>query len=505
MLTESEFKLLSDEEKLSYLRETEAERGRVDLQYLAWDILGYRDKTLPDGRFEPGVSSEVHGNFIRLVKSPKKRKLGLMPRGTYKTTIGTVCNCVQKILNDPNRRILIDSEVLSNSIKFLDSIKLGLRSEKFRELYGNLISTKHRETAQEFTVNTRTDNTLKEPTITATGIGTVNVGMHYTDIIVDDPHSEKNTGTKDQIDKVRDHYRLLLSLLEPGGEMCIWGTRWHFYDLYDYLLEEEIPRNEHIWDVLVEKAIRDDGSLFFPKRLTKAFLTEQRNAKGSYLFSCQYQNSPVSEEAQCFKKTFFKYWNGDNYPIQDGKRILLNIYVLVDRAFSSKATADFTGVMVVGVSNSGNLYVLEAQRLKCGLQDLIEHIWRYQEKYGAERIKKVGIETINWEEAEQFFQEQMRKRNKYFILERLKPDSRQSKNDRIETALQARYANGAIYHKKRMVEFEDELLRFPVGTHDDMIDAFAYLPQLMVIPGNPSVETDEIEYQPSGWFGKTGY
>lgn len=492
------FEKLPRGKQLEYLRGVKAIRGREDLIYLAREILGYKD-----------ILDHVHGRFVRLIKSLKRRKMGLMPRNSYKTSLGTISNTVQKILNNPDIRILITSEVLDNSEKFLGQIKRHLRQENFREIYGDLISVKHKETSREFTVNTRVDNTLKEPTVYAAGIGTINVGMHFDLIIIDDPHSEKNVGTKEQIEKVIAHYRLLLPMLEPGGELIIWGTRWHFLDLYDFLLEEEIPGNDS-WEVLEVDAEerRADGKLFFEERLSPEFLAEQRKALGEYLYSCQFRNRPVSEATQVFKRSFFRYWSkddGDLYPVQDGKRVLLNVYILIDRAFSSSVSADYTGCICVGISSGGNIYVLEAARKKCGLQELFDLIVGWRKKYGTERVRKVGIETINWEEAEIFFKQAMGKINDYFMLERLVPDSKRSKESRIEMALQARYANGAVYHRKRMVELEDELLRFPKAPHDDLLDALAYIVQLMLVPGDPKLETDRIEYRPSGWFGKSGY
>lgn len=507
-LTELEFQALPKDKQAEYLVRLRGVRGKEDLLYMSTEILGFKDKFI-NGKLEPGVMEKVHGRLIKLIQSPKLRKMALMPRGSYKTTVGTVANTIQKIVNTPNIRILIDSEVLDNSIRFLGLIKARMRSEKFRETYGNLIGDKYRETAREFTISTRTDDTLKEPTVYATGIGTVNVSTHWDVIIIDDPHSEKNTNTKEQIDKVIAHYRLLLSLLEPHGELIIWGTRWHFYDLYDFLLEEEDVAHNPNWEYLEVDAEekRPDGKLFFEERLSPAFLKQQRLALNDFLYSCQYRNKPTDEKTQCFKKSFFKYWGGEfeEYPVQGGKRILLNIYILIDRAFSSKTQADFTGCICAGVSSSNNIYILEAERRKCGLNELFDLVVGWMHKYGQERVKKVGVETINWEEIEVHFRQQMGKRNLYFNLVRLAPDSRQSKAGRIEAALQARYANGAIFHKKRMVDLEDELMRFPVGTHDDLIDAEAYLPQLMLAPADLKTENDLPEYEPSGFFGKTGY
>lgn len=483
---------LTTNQKRDYIRRKKAVKGREDLLYLCKDILGY-----------DSIDVEVHGKLDDKLKSPKKRKLILLPRGSFKSTIITIGGNIQAAIKNPDIRILIDSEILDNSMKFLGQIKRDLSKGSFRKVYGNLVSSKHRETAKEFTTTLRRNENLKEATFTATGIGTVNVGMHYDRIVIDDPHSEKNISTKEQIEKVRDHYRLLLSLLEPGGELIVVGTRWHFYDLYNWLLEEEINDS---WDVYVEAAVKPDGTLFFPNRLTRAFLAEQRRAQGAYLFSCQYMNNPVDEETQCFKRKDFRYWGGedDDYPMSEGSRVVLNLYLLIDRAFSTKASADFTGVICAGVSTTGNVYILDAIRKKCGLQELTDIVYRLMSRYGEGRFRSVNVETINYEEIEEFFRDQMRKRNKYFILNRLRPDSRISKQGRIESALQARYANHTVFHKRGMMDLEDELVKFPKGTHDDLIDPAAYIVQVMTVPGDPKNEV-VIERRPSGWFGPTAY
>ena len=47
------------------------------------------------------------------------------------------------------------------------------------------------------------------------------------------------------------------------------------------------------WNVVYKKAIEDDGSLFFPERLTESFLFNQRKTMGSYFYANQYQNEIV--------------------------------------------------------------------------------------------------------------------------------------------------------------------------------------------------------------------
>jgi len=225
----------------------------------------------------------------------------------------------------------------------------------------------------------------------------------------------------------------------------------------------------------------------------------------------------VPKETQTFRPPF-KKWDKDEpgklYPQEEGKTPgskvdkKLNIYISVDHAFSSKDSADFKGIVASGVGTDGNIYVLEAERRKCGDYDLFKRILQIGDKYNWDKVLKVGVETINWEEFEKNFKEWMGKHNRFFILERIVPDSRQSKNDRIEKALQPRYANGAVYHRKGMVDLEDELIRFPNGSHDDVLDAHAGVIKLMTIPGKKEDEElppGEDFYVQSGFFGNSGY
>lgn len=59
----------------------------------------------------------------------------LMPRGTFKSSVVTIGLTLQKILNDPDVRILIDSETFAKAKAFLAEIKGHLEgTEAFREV-----------------------------------------------------------------------------------------------------------------------------------------------------------------------------------------------------------------------------------------------------------------------------------------------------------------------------------------------------------------------------------
>jgi len=63
-------------------------------------------------------------------------------------------------------------------------------------------------------------------------------------MINDDLVNRENSGTKEQIAKVIDWWKLARSLLESKGLEVSLGTRWFADDLYGYMLKEFLGLDE---------------------------------------------------------------------------------------------------------------------------------------------------------------------------------------------------------------------------------------------------------------------
>lgn len=230
---------------------------------------------------------------------PNRNKLLiLMPRGTFKSSLVTIGFTLQYILNNPDARILIDSETYSKSKNFLAEVKGHLESNKkyravFKHIHGcypddskKSASVRWTDAAVDLACRTRP---MKEPSISCSGIDRSINGMHFDLIIEDDLHSEKNVTNSEQIQQVIDHRKLAQSLLDPGMPRITIGTRWDYKDAYQHVLTEQ----RDSYNILVRKAIEDDGSLLFPERLTEKFLDEQKRDQGNYIFSCNPAGSKI--------------------------------------------------------------------------------------------------------------------------------------------------------------------------------------------------------------------
>lgn len=466
---------------LDYDLMTEATHG--DLCQYTQSILGHSTGKVVERNPQ---DTEGKHNFSDQFDPRKNFLLLLMPRGTFKSSVVTIGFSLQCILNDPDIRILIDSETFSKSKAFLSEIKGHLTdNDKFREVYhtifGSYPDAKKRDDIwadSQLNVSAR-KRQRKEPTISCAGIDVTKTGMHYDLIIMDDLMSEKNITTREQIDQVIDHYRLGLSLLDPGCPLIVIGTRWDYKDVYQYILDNEVGR----FNILVRKAHNPDGSLFFPERLTQEFLDQTRKSQGSYIFSCQYENEPVDNETATFKRSDIRRIDWDL--VKDRP---MNWYMSVDPSWEGPYS-DYVGMTLAGMDNNRELYVRQLMRMKMTYSQIIGILFDWYMQYSP---REIIIETIAQQKSLQYMlNDEQKRRGLWLPITEIK-SRRASKEERIR-GLAPYYEFGHIYHVKGanyLDDLEEELIHFPKGTHDDLIDSLATILE-RAVPPSRSQRTEE--------------
>ncbi len=432
-------------------------------------------------------------NFVD--NRPDKQKLILVPRGHLKSTIITIGKVLQWIARDPSVRILIANATYNNAISFLNVIKRHLQmNELFIEMFGPMAENPERWAENMITLNQAkmVGGGEKEATVVCYGIGGNLVSQHYDKIILDDVVNEDTVNTRDQIEKTINFYKLCQPLLEKGGEMIIIGTKWREDDLYGWIEDKE---NGIIQDMLVYKrqAITDEvfdntkrrfvqGQVLWPEKYDLNDFSEKYRLMGPYVFSAQYQNIAVAPSDADFKREWFI-----GYEPTDIKGLEMNKYVLIDPAISDESYADYTAFVTVGVDKYSNIYILDLLRDRIKPDQVIAEIFRHYEKWHPQAI---GIEEVGFQRTLRYsLQKEMESRKRFINMIELKPHAR-NKNQRIK-GLQPLYANGKVLHNKELIYnmyLEDELLRFPKGKHDDLIDALSYALDLIHPPAQRATE-----------------
>lgn len=454
------------------------------------------------------LEPEPHGALCEFLMrehpspSPQRMRLILMPRTTFKTSVVTEDHTLWELLRDHSLRTLIDSDLRANAKKYALYVRLHLETNpRIRQLWGDLRSEPG-WTEEYFTI--QRDRHTRESSVMTSGMDQVLVGLHFDRIKITDVVNNTNVNTPEQFTKVREHFGHLSSLLEipkinPFAERILEGTRWDAQDLYgelmthasgmessDAIVEYLLEHGEATWDDLMVffrsayHYTRDDRGDLVPRTpLFSLFTPEFLEAKradptfGGYWFSANYLNDPVPSAESDWKKEWFIYW--DRLPQ------FVNVYMPVDPAIGTDPNRDSESAIVVAATDKDKrLYLLDAWHGRVAPDVLLGKIFAFYDLY---RPQTVGLEQVAFQKYLRYMlYDEMARRQVYFPVRPLMPDTHKTKEGRIRM-MQPRYAAGHVLHRRGsrgITDLEMQLLRLGSKRYPkDLADALAYLPQMM--------------------------
>jgi len=204
-------------------RDILADLYRNNFYCFARDLVGFKD-----------INWRTHGELCRALEAKTTRKSICFPRGAFKSSLAVIAYSMWKLIRNPEERILIDSELYTNSSNFLQAIKSYLVNPKFVYLFGNF---KTKDWGETITIAQR-KKVWVESSITCGGVGTTKVGQHFSVILGDDYNSPGNSDTPEKCEKVIKHIKYNLSILDPGGEYTFIGTRYAENDVMGWILRD---------------------------------------------------------------------------------------------------------------------------------------------------------------------------------------------------------------------------------------------------------------------------
>lgn len=143
----------------------------------------------------------------------------------------------------------------------------------------------------------------------------------------------------------------------------------------------------------------------------------------------------------------------------------LTLRMGVDLAISQKEGADYSAAVILGTDAQGNVFIVHAERVRASFHQVIEWIKALAARW---QPSVIHVEQVQFQAA--VITELVRTTN--LPVKGVRPD-----RDKVTRflPLQARYEQGLVWHAPTLPpEFTGELLSFPIGEHDDMVDAAAY-------------------------------
>ena len=310
----------------------------------------------------------------------------------------------------------------------------------------------------------------KESTVEAWGlVDGQPTGKHFFVLVYDDVVVRESVTTPDMIKKTTEAMELSYNLGIDDGLRRAAGTRYHYNDTYRTIIDRGT------FELRKYPATRDGTMDGEPVLLARETLMEKRRDMGPYTFACQIMLDPKAEDAQGFRREWLKHYAST----KNGAG--MNKYILVDPASSKKANADYTVFWVVGLSTDENYYVLDIIRDRLSLTQRADRLMQLQHKW---KPIEVRYERYGLQADIEHIQDRMERENHRFKI--VEVGGQISKIDRIKRLVplfeQSRIwlpqtCNVTTYqgNVEDMVSafIEEEYVAFPVGAHDDMLDAIA--------------------------------
>ncbi len=397
--------------------------------------------------------------------------LDLWFREGYKSSLITYGLTIQDILNDPTVTCGIFSYNRPTAKAFLRQIKREFEvNDLLKGLYPEILWAKPDSEAPKWSedegIIVKRKINPKESTVEAWGlVDGQPTGRHFSRMIYDDVVTLESVTTPEMCQKTIRAWEMSRNLMAEGGKTRYIGTRYHFNDAYGEIMRRNVvkPRIYPVYDN--EKK---------PVLLSLERIEEKRKELGVYVFASQMMLNPVADEAQNFKEEWLQTWK-----VESTKN--LKIYILVDPASKKKKNSDYTAMFVVGLGLDKNYYVIDMIRDRLNLTERMQTLFGLHRMY---RPVAVGYEEYGMQSDIEHLQYVMNQENYHFPV--FPVGGNVSKEDRIRSLV-------PIFEQKRVllpamcirtlsngktvdltkVFIEEEYKTFPVGTHDDMLDALA--------------------------------
>lgn len=464
--------LLCDAEKAGCVPKIMADIGLRDLFFFMVFLLSRKDIDR-DWLFER--CQEVQNN--------PNGYLDLWAREHYKSTIITFGLTVQDVIFDPNLTVGIFSITRPNAKKFLEQIRGELTNNVLlKQLYPDVLWQNPGREAPKWSLDEgivlkRTENP-KESTVEAHGlVEGMPTGRHFKIRVYDDVIDEANVTNPDMIKKSTKAWELSLNLgsaqpVKRYKDIDIEryvGTRYHFNDPYAEMIRRKsaIPR--------IYPGTKDGTVEGEPVLWDREFIAKKRINMGPYVFGCQILQDPKADEVQGFKAEWMRYW----LP-KEGK---FNRYILVDPASEKKTQSDYSVFFLVGLGLDQNFRIFDIIRDRLSLTERANVLFDWHKAY---QPMAVGYEKYGMQADIEHFEDRMRRESYWFDITEMKGNI--PKNDRIRKLIPL-FEAGRIFFPEHLVKTDyqgkqndlvqtfinDELLAFPVGVHDDMLDCLARL------------------------------
>lgn len=435
----------------------------------------------------PLETPPFHKEILDLISDKNNRRIGVIaPRGHAKSTTVDMTYPLWAGCFEQEEFIVIISDTYTQAAEFINALKDEFENNpKIKWLFGNMKGDDWQD--GEFVLS----NGIK---YAAKGSGMKIRGIRHrhtrpTLMIFDDIENDENIKSAEQRQKLYHWFtKAAIPALARGGRAVVIGTILHFDSLVNKVMKQQDIFKS--WQTRVFYAIttEEDGT-------ERALWSEHRSLEklramrddpsdqdfiGSITFAQEYQHKPFSEEDAIIQPDWIKECEPSQVP---DKHTRLARVLTIDPAASERQTADFTAMIVADLYTDGNVYIRAIRNQRTSPSVTADTVRELDEIYKPQLIgiEKGALGLV--------FRD---------LLEGLPVIGLEPDKDKVRRLLAVSrfFEAGRVYTVKNIQNgqaFREQLIEFPKGTHDDMVDAAAYAVRLLFVEGENQVSSKDFQ------------
>ena len=428
-----------------------------------------------------------HKEILDLISDKNNRRIGVIaPRGHAKSTTVDMTYPLWAGCFEQEEFIVIISDTYTQAAEFINALKDEFENNpKIKWLFGNMKGDDWQD--GEFVLS----NGIK---YAAKGSGMKIRGIRHrhtrpTLMIFDDIENDENIKSAEQRQKLYHWFtKAAIPALARGGRAVIIGTILHFDSLVNKVMKQQDVFKS--WQTRVFYAIttEEDGTerALWPEHRSLEKLRAMRDDPGdqdfigSITFAQEYQHKPFSEEDAIIQPDWIKECEPSQVP---DKHTRLARVLTIDPAASERQTADFTAMIVADLYTDGNVYIRAIRNQRTSPSVTADTVRELDEIYKPQviGIEKGALGLV--------FRD---------LLEGLPVIGLEPDKDKVRRLLAVSrfFEAGRVYTVKNIQNgqaFREQLIEFPKGTHDDMVDAAAYAVRLLFVEGENQVSSKDFQ------------
>lgn len=407
-----------------------------------------------------------------------------VPPGTAKSMIASVMFPAWMWTRDPSFKIISTSHSLDNSTRDTRKSRDLIKSDLFQSYW----PIKFREDQDQKTAfeNVHRGSRSAKPFQNLTG-SRANL------VIVDDPHSVHSANS--DLDRATTVENMLTAVPNRLNDLkrdaiVLIMQRLHEEDCSGVLLSKNLGYDHLCIPMEFEGDNKPtsigwsdprtaEGELLFPKKFPAIEIDRLKESLGPFGYAGQYQQRPAPKSDGFFVRDWFKRWGVGATSIKCPPRDHLNVYMTSDHA--PGGAGDWNVFRIWGVDTNRNYWLLDSFRRKCTMNEALGVVMENGKiKLGLEGALPLARKwqplcwfaenDATWTAIQGSVLDAMRATNTFLHIEKV--PTKGSKTTKA-TSYRAKASQGMVYLPEGPIGDAalDEYVRFPVGKHDDQVDA----------------------------------